>query len=372
MSAFFNIDPPSATSFIEAFGINASDQIVGFYDNTQRHGFLYSGGTYTTLDVPMTSYTEADGINDLGHVVGTYQAGGKFHGYIYRNGTYATLDDPLGTVETVAQGVNNADQVVGYYIGSNGVFHGFFVDAAFGLYAPIDDPLAGTTSSGNGEGTYAQGINNAHQIVGYYVDSSHRYHGFLYANGSYFPLDFPSATATRALGINDAGQIVGAYDNASGHHGFLYANGVYTSIDDPLAGPMPGQGTYAAAGINNVGNIVGYYVDGSGKFHGFLETANPPPPAGTTADMILRHCRRQIRNLRHRQQRDARGLSVGPGRDRMAVRRPRRLLRQRHHRHAVAQLQHGRLRGLRHRQQHHHQRRLLGCDRPRMAAHGFR
>ena len=136
MSAFFNIDPPSATSFIEAFGINASDQIVGFYDNTQRHGFLYSGGTYTTLDVPMTSYTEADGINDLGHVVGTYQAGGKFHGYIYRNGTYATLDDPLGTVETVAQGVNNADQVVGYYIGSNGVFHGFFVDAAFGLYAP--------------------------------------------------------------------------------------------------------------------------------------------------------------------------------------------------------------------------------------------
>src|SRR6516164_6524668 len=247
MSAFFNIDPPSATSFIEAFGINASDQIVGFYDNTQRHGFLYSGGTY------------------------------------------ATLDDPLGTVETVAQGVNNADQVVGYYIGSNGVFHGFFVDAAFGLYAPIDDPLAGTTSSGNGEGTYAQGINNAHQIVGYYVDSSHRYHGFLYANGSYFPLDFPSATATRALGINDAGQIVGAYDNASGHHGFLYANGVYTSIDDPLAGPMPGQGTYAAAGINNTGHIVGYYVDGSSKFHGFLETPNPPPPAGTTADMILRH-----------------------------------------------------------------------------------
>ena len=288
MSAFFNIDPPSATSFIEAFGINASDQIVGFYDNTQRHGFLYSGGTYTTLDVPMTSYTEADGINDLGHVVGTYQAGGKFHGYIYRNGTYATLDDPLGTVETVAQGVNNADQVVGYYIGSNGVFHGFFVDAAFGLYAPIDDPLAGTTSSGNGEGTYAQGINNAHQIVGYYVDSSHRYHGFLYANGSYFPLDFPSATATRALGINDAGQIVGAYDNASGHPGFLYANGVYTSIDDPLAGPMPGQGTYAAAGINNTGHIVGYYVDGSSKFHGFLETPNPPPPAGTTADMILR------------------------------------------------------------------------------------
>jgi probable HAF family extracellular repeat protein len=81
MTVFINIDPPSATSFIEAFGINASGQIVGFYDNLQRHGFLYSGGTYTTLDVPMAASTEADGINDFGHVVGTYQDSGlKFHG----------------------------------------------------------------------------------------------------------------------------------------------------------------------------------------------------------------------------------------------------------------------------------------------------
>ena len=52
---------------------------------------------------------------------------------------------------------------------------------------------------------------------------------------------------------------------------------------------MPGQGTYAASDIDNAGNIVGYYVDSSDHFHGFLETANPAPPAGTTADMILRH-----------------------------------------------------------------------------------
>jgi probable HAF family extracellular repeat protein len=288
MTVFINIDPPSNTRFTETFGINNSGQIVGYFEDPQRHGFLYSGGTYTTIDVPMATLTEADGINDLGHIVGTYQdSGSRFHGYIYRNGTYTTLDDPLGTVETVAQGVNNADQVVGIFLASTGPFHGFLFDPTWGLYAQIDDPLAGT-SSANGQGTYAQDVNNAHQIVGYYVDSSNRYHGFLYANGSYVTLDVPSATATRALGINDAGQIVGSYDNAGGHHGFLYSNGVYTSIDDPQAGPMPGQGTYAASGINNVGNIVGYYSDGSNKFHGFLETPNPPPPASTTADMILR------------------------------------------------------------------------------------
>src|SRR5215468_5348540 len=154
MSVFININPPSATT-TEALGINASGQIVGYSTPSGNvHGFLDSGGTYTTLDVPMALSTEADGINALGHIVGVYADSGlKFHGYIYRNGTYTTLDDPLGTVETVPQGVNNADQVVGFYLASTGPFHGFFLDTAFGLYAPIDDPNAGT--SGGGQGTYA-------------------------------------------------------------------------------------------------------------------------------------------------------------------------------------------------------------------------
>jgi probable HAF family extracellular repeat protein len=88
---------------------------------------------------------------------------------------------------------------------------------------------------------------------------------------------------TEALGINDMGQIVGTYDNATGSHAFLYSGGSYTTIDDPLA-----NGTHAF-GINNVGQIVGRYFNGSSE-HGFLLTItpNPPPPPGTTADMILR------------------------------------------------------------------------------------
>src|SRR5262249_56087918 len=41
--------------------------------------------------------------------------------------------------------------------------------------------------------------------------------------------------------------------------------------------------------MDSAGNSVGYYVAGNTHSHGFLETANPSPPAGTTADMILRH-----------------------------------------------------------------------------------
>ena len=62
------------------------------------------------------------------------------------------------------------------------------------------------------------------------------------------------------MSINDLGQIVGYYDDASGHHGFLYSGGIYTTIDDPLA-----TGGTVATSINDLGQIVGYYDDASGR-----------------------------------------------------------------------------------------------------------
>src|SRR5439155_6438079 len=78
--------------------------------------------------------------------------------------------------------------------------------------------------------------------------------------------------------------IVGTYEAASGTHSFLYSGGAFTTIDDPVVNSH----TFAR-GINNTGRIVGTLSDGTGS-HGCLETTlpNPPPPAGTTADMILR------------------------------------------------------------------------------------
>src|SRR6516225_8115906 len=170
-------------------------------------------------------------------------------------------------------------QTVGFYEDIFGAFHGF--EYSSGTWSVVDDP--------QGANTYAEGITDNGRIVGYYVDNDHiHYHGFFYLHGVYTTLDDPNAQPgpTFAIGINNAGQIVGYYSDHNGAtHGFVYNNGIYTTIDDPL-----GANGTLATGINNAGQVVGYVLDGNGHNHGFLATLgpNPSPPAGTTADMILR------------------------------------------------------------------------------------
>jgi probable HAF family extracellular repeat protein len=116
-----------------------------------------------------------------------------------------------------------------------------------GDYITLDDPRAAA-----GLGTVASGIDDAGQIVGFYYDFSAHPHGFLYCGGVYTTLDDPlagngaafggAAQGTYATGINAAGQIVGYYLDSNGiEHGFLYnPNGAtYTTLDDPLANQGP-------------------------------------------------------------------------------------------------------------------------------------
>lgn len=62
------------------------------------HGFLLSGGTYTTIDDPSaTNGTFAEAINDRGQIVGFYQDRARStHGFLLSGGVYTTLDDLSG------------------------------------------------------------------------------------------------------------------------------------------------------------------------------------------------------------------------------------------------------------------------------------
>ena len=83
----------------DVWGINDSSQIVGNYELTHQTailGFVYSGGSYTTIAVPGSNDTLTYGINDSGEMVGAYDLPGstQHRGFLYSGGVYTTIDYP--------------------------------------------------------------------------------------------------------------------------------------------------------------------------------------------------------------------------------------------------------------------------------------
>jgi probable HAF family extracellular repeat protein len=126
---YTTVDVPGAANTV-VFGVNNLDQIVG--GSSPGHGFLDSGGTFTTIDPPGSTSIDypanglvsispaAVGINDAGQIVGRYDIPGSTHGFLYSGGTYTTIDDPNG-VGGVANGINNSGQIVGIYGDASGI-----------------------------------------------------------------------------------------------------------------------------------------------------------------------------------------------------------------------------------------------------------
>ena len=104
--------------------------------------------------------------------------------------------------------------------------------------------------------TVASGIDDIGQIVGYYDDSAAATHGFVLSGGTFGTLDFPGAAFSQALGIGARGEIVGTYrmpsESALNFHGFLRSpNGRFARID------YPGHSNTIAQRILSDGTILG-------------------------------------------------------------------------------------------------------------------
>src|ERR1700686_3928308 len=163
--SYTTLDDPSGTG-TEADDINDAGQIVGLiFDSsaTVTGSFLYTNGNYLALSPWSISPPIATGINDAGQIVGSDNSDGFF----YSGGNYTALQypEPGGVVWTGAEGINDAGQIVGSY--RTNVVHGFLYSS--GSYITLDDPLATTIATGF-DGTMARGINDAGQIVGNYYD----------------------------------------------------------------------------------------------------------------------------------------------------------------------------------------------------------
>jgi hypothetical protein len=92
---FSTIDVPGI-SFGFASEINSRGEIVGSYFNGQSFRYLLSGGNYIPIDAraqfPGATFTNALGSNPSGDVVGRYVLGGVSPGYLWSGGQFSTMD----------------------------------------------------------------------------------------------------------------------------------------------------------------------------------------------------------------------------------------------------------------------------------------
>jgi uncharacterized membrane protein len=271
--SFTTVDVPGA-SYTEAFGINLEGDIVGYYKaaspsgSITAHGFLLSNGAFRSIDVPGASFTWALGINPQGEIVGAYGNSTGAHGFLLRRGVFTTLDVPgdipfpgsnVSVYGTSARGINQQGQIVGNYLTQ---IPGFGFLLSRGAFTNIDVSRASYTS--------ANGINSQGDIVGHYTFGAPPLYGFLLSKGVFSNIIVPGAFSTFAFGVNQEGDIVGYYGGIAGqpgvdnaNHGFLLRKGAFTTID------VPGATDTSAYGINQQGDIVGSYVNAA-VTHGFL------------------------------------------------------------------------------------------------------
>lgn len=191
-------------------------------------------------------------LNNLGQVVGYMGTGGTFHAFVGNGGALTDLGT-LGGSYSSAVSINDHGQIVGNsYLSGDLSYHGFIVSGGSMSALPGPDNLQ------------ASAINNAGSVAGAMPVSTadgNQVHAFTYSNGSYTDLGMlPIGDGSRALGINGAGDVVGAANNVIGgapnfpEDPFLYHNGKMIDL-----GTLDPNGIWSGAtSINDHGQIVGY------------------------------------------------------------------------------------------------------------------
>ena len=251
----------------QAWAINAAGQVVGskFPTDSNLAVLWTPGGGLQDLGSLGGQYAGARGINDLGHVVGySFLAGNApSHAFLWAPGIGMQDLGTLGGYSSGASAINNADQVVGSSLA--GPLGG---PDALETRAFVWTPGHGMQSLGSLDAefrqTYATDINNSGQVVGFAWSrtDSRITRAFLWtASDGMKPLGTLGGSFSRAMAINDAGQVVGESTTSSGaYRAFLWT---------PNAGMRDlgalGTGVNSAAfAINESGEVAGESDIGAG------------------------------------------------------------------------------------------------------------
>jgi probable HAF family extracellular repeat protein len=255
--------------------------------------FLWQNGVMTALPTLGGNNGWANQINNSGVVAGvaenatpdaTCPSGSpqklQFKPVFWQNGYVRELPtypgDPDGIVGEHA--INDRGQVAGAS-GECAAFNPIFLSNLQPLHALLwEDGKAidlGTLGgTGHGTGIQAENLNNHRQVIGFSdLAGDANFHAFLWTKGTGMQDlgTVPGDANSLAIGINDAGQIVGVSLNASFTQYRAFLRQGQNLIDLNTLVPA-GSPLYLATAcfINDAGEIVGIGIDNSGNFHGYL------------------------------------------------------------------------------------------------------
>jgi hypothetical protein len=269
---FERVDDPADPTFTQVMGVDNGGRIVGVSgsgaDTTHpKRGFAARApfAAFAARTVPGAAQTQAVAINNSGMTVGfSVDPAGVNTGFVESHGRFTTVVDPqTSTAHPFNQlfGVNDHGVAVGICDDARGLARAYRYDTAGARFTPITLPV-------RADSVIATGINDAGDVSGVYT-SRQTSKGFrLDHTGAFRSLSFGGHTGTQALGINRAGQVVGAYLDARGQaHGFLDTGRRMVTVDVPA-----GTRGSVVSGLNDRGQLVGFYIDVLGLVHGFLAT----------------------------------------------------------------------------------------------------
>lgn len=203
----------------------------------------------------------AEDINNRGAVVGEstvtsdsspeHPNADPAHACLWVSGRAQDLGLLYGTGASQANAINNHDQIVGRSSSASGYDHAFRWEAG----VMID---LGTVEQALNASTEALDINDAGQIVGYSGPFA-----VLWMDGTPQILQAPEDTISRAVAINERGQIAGNVTRSE-TMAVLWEGDAMTEL-----GTLGGAWS-TASGINARGQVVGHSETADRSVHGFL------------------------------------------------------------------------------------------------------
>lgn len=278
---FRTLNNSNDETFNQLLGINNHNKIAGYFGSgAQGHknkGYIlrppYHQGNYRVENFPGSAQTQVTGLNDNGVTVGFFSRTNKANpannanaGFLAVNGShfrrvnFPTAHPASPPVDQLL-GINDSGLAIGFFINAAGNNQSYLYNIHTNRYFSVAVP--GSISA------TATAISNRDSVAGFFTNAHGVTKSFLLRHtGQLIIFAKAGADLTQAFGLNDNGEVVGAYTVGTSTFGFTWtkAHG-FRTVNDPH-----GVGTTIINGVNDAGDLVGFYTGHLGNTNGMLAT----------------------------------------------------------------------------------------------------